>query len=149
MQTIGGYLIVDHRTCNGWHEHTVSYAFKDLDAAKEHVRARNAEISNRYFDEESGDSESSPTIHAVLPALFKMAQDRLSHNDCVDSRPRDFSAYQLGEAITRQSRPLWRRAGTFPYSYTVEGAEVFCIKSEAPARTAHWRRANTAAGGWR
>lgn len=133
MQTIGGYLIVAHETHNGWYAHTLTHAFKDLDAAKEYVRARNEQLRTKYFDEESGDSESSPTIHTVSPGLFKEVHERREHLSINDYY--GVYALKLGEAITRQSSgPLWRRPGGFP-SYMVGETEVFCTKSEhaAPA----------------
>jgi hypothetical protein len=76
---IGGYVVVEHRHCNGWHDHTVTHAFTELAAAETHVEGRIEQIARRdsgYADDDTWllNHDDRPTLHAVSPRIFAKAQ---------------------------------------------------------------------------
>ena len=139
---IGGYVVVEHRHCNGWHDNTVTHAFAELAAAENYVEGRiDEQITRRdggYADDDTWllNHDDRPTLHAVSPRIFAKAQDHLS-------RGHDYEAfaYRLGTAIARHTQESeWSRV-KYPYTYKVGETEVFATKSEAAAAEAPARPA--------
>src|ERR1700730_722500 len=140
--TIRGYVVVEHRFCNGHHDHAVTHAFGELAAAQKHVEGRIEQITRRdsgYAADETWllNHDDHPTLHAVSPRIFAKAQDHLS-------RGHDYEgfAYRLGTAIARHTEESEGSRVKYPYTYKVGETEVFCTKSEsADATAASARRA--------